>query len=235
MFKMKDIAGKRFGKLTAIKPVGKNKQGKYLWLCECECGREKVVCQSELASGNTISCGCVITNTSHSMSRTKLYKTWTQMKMRCYNQNHVSYYNYGGRGIKVCDEWSGEHSFPSFYNWAINAGYKDGLSLDRIDNGKDYSPENCRWVARPFQERNKRNTFYAEYNGSKIPIAELCAELSIPTQVVYHRIIRGWEFESAVTTPIKYRSKEQANAYNSSVSIQEMKKAIKKTMNVQKV
>ena len=230
-----DITGKKFGKLTAIQRAGRDKNGKYLWLCKCDCGGEKIVTSSDLVTGNTKSCGCLVTNKTHGGSYTALYKTWVQMKMRCYNPNHASYYNYGGRGIKVCDEWNGEHSFSVFCEWAIGAGYKEGLSLDRIDNEKDYYPENCRWVTRAFQERNKRNTFYAEYNGLQIPIAELCEELNIPSQTVYHRIIRGWKFESAVTTPIKYRSKEREKSFRSAVSVQEMEMAIKRVLNTQKI
>lgn len=223
MAKMKNITGKKFGKLTAVKVFGKSASGKYLWLCKCECGGEKIVSRSDLVTGNTISCGCVITNTSHGMSRTKLYKKWTDIKMRCYNPNNISFPNYGARGIKMCEEW--RNDFSAFLSWAIQNGYDDSaprgrFTIDRIDVDGDYCPENCRLVDIQFQERNKRNTYYAEYNGKKIPLAMACAELNLPIQVVYHRIIRGKTLEQAVTTPIKFRSDSRKEEFNSCVSLE---------------
>lgn len=226
MFKMNDITGKKFGKLTAIKPVGKTKRGGYSWLCKCDCGGEKVTSLLCLTNGNTTSCGCVITNTSHNMSRTRLYKIWTGMKMRCYTESHASYQNYGGRGIQVCDEW--KNSFQSFADWAFATGYNENLTIDRKDNDKDYYPENCRWVPLEFQERNKKNSFYAEYDGKKIPVAILCDELNLPVQVIYHRIIRGATFEEAVTKPIRYRSESRKQNFNECATHESVKEALSK-------
>lgn len=238
MPRINDITGKKFGKLTAIKRVGKSKRGRYLWLCKCECGGEKVVEHSDLVTGNTKTCGCVITNTSHGMSRSKLYKKWTDIKMRCYNPQNRNFKNYGERGIKMCEKW--KNDFSSFAIWAMQNGYDDSAprgkyTIDRIDVNGDYTPENCRLVNIQTQERNKRNTFYAEYHGFQIPIAELCAELNIPSQTVYNRIVRGWTFEMAVTTHIKYRSEQRKKYFMSDVSVQEMEAAIKRVLNTQNI
>ena len=93
-------------------------------------------------------------NSTHGMSRTRLYRLWSDMKTRCYNQNSITYHHYGGRGIKICDEW--RFNFLSYYNWAINNGYQKNLTIDRIDNFSDYSPLNCRWVSRSINSQNTR-------------------------------------------------------------------------------
>lgn len=224
MAKMKDITGNKFGKLTAIKPVGKNKRGRYLWLCKCDCGGEKIVAQDSLHIGNTKSCGCAVANTKHGHSHTRMYKLWTDMKQRCYNPNTISYSYCGGRGIQVCDDW--KNSFQSFADWAFSCGYGDNLTIDRIDNDKDYCPENCRWVTLQFQERNKRTTYFAEHHGEQIPVAILCEELNLPVQVIYHRVLRGSSLEEAVTKPINYRSKERIKKFNKCATKEEFENAL---------
>ena len=162
MSKINDLTNKKFGKLEVIKYYGSNKNGRALWLCKCECGNMKVVVGNSLLNKATISCGCYNKEqarerrTKHSMSYSKLYKVWGGMKTRCYNKNFVYYRNYGGRGIKICDEWL--TNFLLFYNWAINNGYEEGLTIDRINNDGDYEPSNCRWITRAEQNRNQRKT-----------------------------------------------------------------------------
>ena len=160
MGKINNLTGKRFGRLKVIKYYGSNKNGRALWLCQCDCGNTKVVLGNSLLSKLTFSCGCYNKEYSkelhskHNMSSSKLYKVWGGMKTRCYNKNFIYYCNYGGRGIKVCDEW--KNDFSKFYKWAINNGYKEGLTIDRINNDGNYEPNNCRWVTRAEQNRNKR-------------------------------------------------------------------------------
>lgn len=231
MPRINDLTGKKFGKLTAIKRVGKSKQGRYLWLCKCECGGEKVVVHSDLVTGNTKTCGCVITNTSHGMSRSKLYKKWTDIKMRCYNPKNKNFKNYGQRGIKMCEEW--KNDFSSFAIWAMQNGYDDSAprgkyTIDRIDVNGDYTPENCRLVDIQTQERNKRNTYYAKYNGKNIPVAALCAELNLQYQAVYLRIVRGEPIESAVTRPVKLRKASLDKGINPCVDMETAKEAFVK-------
>lgn len=151
LYNWNDLKGEKFGRLTAKEYLGDSK-----WLCKCECGKEIITKAEYLRSGHKKSCGCMEedkkTLQKHiSDKRAKrLYSIWEGMKNRCYIKSSSSYYLYGGKGIKVCDEWQ---NFNNFYEWAINNGYeeiegeiKDKLSIDRIDSSKDYCPENCRWI-----------------------------------------------------------------------------------------
>ena len=153
-----DITGQRFGRLIAIKST--RVQGKQTyWECMCDCGSVVEISLGNLRSGNTTSCGCALKdslikrNLTHNLSKTKLYYVHNTMRQRCGNPNNTSYPRYGGRGITVCEEWM---NFESFYNWAIESGYKEGLSIDRIDNDGNYEPSNCRWETPVNQARNRR-------------------------------------------------------------------------------
>ncbi len=150
MNKIRDITGRRFGSLVAIKRVGSDKRGHSLWVCECDCGRSIVNLSNRLLTGNTKTCGC---RNGHGMRYTRIYRTWINMKSRCYDPNQESYRYYGAKGIRVCDEW--KHDFTSFLKWASANGYSDNLTIDRKNPKLGYFPENCQWVT--MSENSKKS------------------------------------------------------------------------------
>lgn len=167
MPKLIDLTGQRFGRLVVIERVGSDKQKRATWLCRCDCGREHVVASSYLINGDIKSCGCtksellIRRNTRHNKVHTKIYIVWANMVQRCTYPKHQAYHRYGGRGIAVCDEW--RDSFQSFYDWAMAHGYdenapKGQCTIDRIDNDKGYSPDNCRWVDMKTQRHNRSDS-----------------------------------------------------------------------------
>lgn len=173
MAELIDMKGLKFGKLSVIERVGKDDGGQAKWLCRCDCGNETVVLGGNLRRGKTKSCGCwrrengtnhAMNMTKHGQYNTRLYRIWNTMKNRCQNPKVHNYFRYGGREIEVCLEWQ---EFIPFYEWAIVNGYREDLTLDRIDNFKGYSPENCRWVTMKEQQNNKRIHQIKRMEGAK--------------------------------------------------------------------
>jgi len=137
----------------------------------------------------------------HGMTHTRLFKTWIDMKQRCSNKNTTYYFNYGGRGISVCDEWS---EFLPFYKWAINNGYSDSLSIDRIDNDGNYGPSNCKFSTRIEQQNNTRHNVWCEYNGQIRNMKQWSKLSNIPYKTLADRLHRyGWTIEKALLTPVR--------------------------------
>lgn len=201
----KDLTGQKFNYLTVLEYAGR-KNSRTMWKCLCECGNITIVDGNSLKSGNTKACGCHQSdgwgiNKTHGMSKTRLYRIWMGIKNRCYRKSNKYYQNYGGRGIRICDEWL--DSFEHFRDWAFNNGYSDELTLDRIDNDGIYCPNNCRWVDRYEQMNNMRNNHNISFNGKTLTIAEWSREIGIPSQVLMNRINNyGWSEEEALTIPI---------------------------------
>ncbi len=172
MPKFIDMTGEKYGRLTVIEYIGKQKYRKSLWLCKCECGNYTNVVRSNLISGKIQSCGCIkrektgSLNKIHGMRHTRLYRIWLNMKTRCTNPNYKEFDRYMGRGIKICKEWADD--FMSFYKWAMSNGYADDLSIDRIDNDGDYEPLNCKWSTAKEQSQNR-----AKRRWHKRPIREV--------------------------------------------------------------
>lgn len=139
----------------------------------------------------------------HGLSNTRLHKIWHSMYCRCYYPTTNQYKNYGGRGIKVCEEWKHTQGFINFYNWAINNGYKENLTLDRIDNNKGYCPENCRWKTPKEQSNNRRNNVCYTFNGETKTSKQWCELYNVSQTTLLDRLKRGWTLEQALTISTK--------------------------------
>lgn len=199
----RNITGMRFGRLIAIKWVGKNKHNQSIWECKCDCGNIIDINSNSLISGNTKSCGClkkevarkllIDQTVTHGKSSHPLYERWCAMKRRCNNKNDLSH---GGRGIKVCNEWVND--FEEFYNWAINNGFDENLTLDRIDNDGNYEPNNCRWTTYETQANNCRSNKRIEYLGETHTLAEWSKLYNIDQNKVQRRLSVGWDISDAL-------------------------------------
>ncbi len=173
----KDLTGQKFGKLTVKKLLRIDKEHGAIWLCDCECGNTTEVPSRKLKSGNTKSCGCLrrTFKRTHGLSDTRLHRIWMGMRRRCYSTTTHNYQDYGGRGIKMCDEWLND--FKTFYDWAMANGYKEDLSLDRIDVDGNYEPNNCRWANDYVQTHNRRLDKLYTYNGKTMSVRDWCKEI----------------------------------------------------------
>lgn len=167
MSKIKE--GQKINMLTVVEKTNERKRGYIVWKCICECGNETKIISSNLQSGYTKSCGCLVSknsseaNTKHGKTHSTEYNTWNGMKGRCLNKNNKDFKNYGGRGIKICDSWL--NSFENFYK---DMGSKPSKlhSIDRIDNNGNYEPSNCRWATLSQQNISKRRKL--GYSGHKL-------------------------------------------------------------------
>lgn len=196
----------KYGRLTIIRPLDVADDKKRRFLCRCECGIQTVVLAENLLSGHTKSCGCLKreiigagAHTTHGLSKTRIYRIWKGMRKRCRNPNDSNYPKYGGRGIRVCPEWDSD--FLSFYFWAMESGYNDSLSIDRIDNNKGYSPDNCQWSNETKQANNRRSNRLATIDGETHSIIEWSKIYKISTVTIYKRIRQGMSETEAITTP----------------------------------
>ena len=201
MGKVKDITGQRFGKLTVIKYIGKDKNNTSLWLCKCDCGNFTKVLKTNLSNNHTKSCGCLrkenTLSAKHGKCHDNLYKIYYGIIKRCYNKNDQAFKNYGARGIVVCQEWLDD--FMNFYNWAIDNNYRDGLSIDRIDNDGNYGPSNCKWSTPKQQARNRRSNKNYTINGETHCLKEWCEILELKYETAHARINQlHWSIEKAL-------------------------------------
>ena len=199
-----DLKGVRFDHLVVKERAGADKRGHAMWLCQCDCGNTKTLPAHKLMAGEYKSCGCMHHKYGHGQSDTRLYHIWRTMKARCVDSNSHKYHAYGGRGIAICDEWL--NSFQSFYDWAMANGYREDLSIDRIDNDGNYEPSNCRWATSKEQANNTRANRNIEYNGESHTLAEWADIKGLTVSALHHRLSRGWSVTDALSTPMLNRT-----------------------------
>lgn len=177
-----DLRGQPFGKLIVIEEAGRDKNGKVLWRCRCECGNEVVVRTGDLLREHTLSCGCYKRDrlTTHGASYTRLYRIWEKIMVRVgrwQGANEKERRNYIARGIDICEEWL---DYSNFEKWALANGYREGLQIDRKDNSLGYCPENCHWVTTKQNVNNRRCTIRLSDGQA---LAEFCTEIGIDTRM----------------------------------------------------
>lgn len=211
--KRAELTGQRFGRFTVIGlgKVKKNCNGNnvYYWECKCDCGNTRYLLTNTLTSGISKSCGCLQRELqsqkkrTHGESKTLLFNKWRKMKDRCECPTHQAYKDYGGRGIKVCDEWQ---KFENFRDWAYGNGYQEKLTLDRIDVNGNYEPSNCRWTTWKAQANNRRSNHRVTAYGETHTIQEWSDITGIKHSTIWRRLCKpGWSAEDAVSKPLLRR------------------------------
>lgn len=208
-----DLTGKKIERLTIIKRIEGTTPIK--WLCRCDCGNYKEIWGYNLTRTHTTSCGCFNREQNqkrlrnkeknpfykHGKSGMRIHDIWRAIIDRCCNKKNKNYFNYGGRGITICEEW--KNDFLNFYNWAIVNGYRDDLTIDRINVNGNYEPDNCRWADTDTQANNKRTNCYIEYEGETNTISEWAKKYNMKYGTLRTRLkVYKWSVEKALTTPV---------------------------------
>lgn len=220
----RDLTGMRFGRLTVLRE-SEIESRKIYWECVCDCGNNAVILGDSLKQGHARSCGCLAeeikknkskevekttssvtrkprANKTHGLSKNRIYREYQSMIQRCSPKYHCrnSYYD---KGIGVCEEWTGKGGFENFCDWSMSNGYAENLSLDRKDNSKGYSPDNCRWTTMKIQQNNKDNNVYIEYLGETKTMRQWCDYLGLNYGMVKARRRYGWEVPKLFEPPHK--------------------------------
>ena len=193
-------AGTAFGNL-AVTRQGPTIKGRVHWHCLCNCGNEVLVNGASLRLGKSKSCGCITrTHGGASGRRRPEYRAWCSLRARCYHPSNKNFANYGGRGIKVCERWR-----ESYVNFLEDMGRKpsSGHSLDRIDNSKGYSPENCRWATSSEQGNNRRTNCVLTFSGRTQSATQWAREYELQATCLFNRLALGWTVERAITQPVR--------------------------------
>ncbi len=193
---MNDLTGRKFSRWLVVSH-SEYRRPHQLWLCRCECGVEKIIQANSLLIGTTKSCGCLRREVNQTLHRTHgscgspLYKAWAAMRARCNNVNGAQYKNYGGRGITVCDRWN---DFAKFQldmapTWSV------GMTVERIDVNKGYSPQNCKWIPAHEQSNNRRDTVYVETLEGRMTIRDAARRAGVSRGAMAGRIANQWPIE----------------------------------------
>ena len=201
--------------LTVIKQVKNESKTDFhkKFLVRCLCGLEYVVNSQQLKKSkcckfcswkNVQKRGWAARKKENSIYKTDIYHVWQSMKSRCYNKNNCAYERYGGRGIKICEEWLDPFIF---YTWAINNNYTHGKQIDRMDNNGDYEPNNCRWATPKEQSNNRRSNRYIFWRGKTKTMAEWAVYLGISYHALRSRVYKGWTITRAFSTKFRQVSK----------------------------
>ena len=226
----KELIGKQFGEWTVLAFNGCDGKNT-TYLCRCSCGTERHLRKNVLIHGLSKSCGCkrgehisvatkgkpkayAVERDTYGEGKTRLHIIWDGMKKRCNCLTDKHYKWYGARGIKVCEEWS--NSFQAFKSWALNYGYMDDLSIDRIDNDGNYEPSKCRWVTHQQQMCNTRRNRMITYNGETKCVSEWGKVLGMSPDTIYERLKHGWSIEKTLTTPVKKSCRKVKKSQNES-------------------
>ncbi len=187
-----DLTGQRFSRLIAM-AYAHTLKGRAYWVCRCDCGGSHTVAAIHLKNGLIQSCGCLkrertqARSLKHGQAHTSTYGAWCSMKARCQQPQHKNYAAYGGRGITVCERWS--QSFQAFLD---DMGTRPaGYTLDRRDNDKGYSPENCRWATRLEQTSNRRNTRFVILTGKRMPVSEAARITGLHAEAIWLKFTKG--------------------------------------------
>ncbi len=193
----KDLTGQKFNRLTVIELIGTNEKHHCIWKCLCDCGNVTQVETAKLKNGDVKSCGCLLIEkiSTHGMCHSRPYSIWHNMISRCTNVSNKRYEDYGGRGIKVCGKWL---NFEGFWE-DMGQTYKKGLTIDRIDNDKDYSKNNCKWSTPKEQSNNRRNNYLVTFNGETQTLKQWAERLNINYSTLRKRLIRGWSILRALS------------------------------------
>jgi hypothetical protein len=207
-----DLTGRKFNRLFVEGFIGRHSirggKRRTYWRCICDCGNVIKADSSSIKNGQTKSCGCYNLertgniNRSHSLTKTPEYMAWINIKTRCHNIKNKNYPRYGGRGITVCDRWK-----DSFENFFVDMGKRPSTkhSIERRDNSKGYSPDNCSWETQKIQNNNKRNVRKITFNGQSLTASGWAEVFGISRKNILNRISIGWCVYCAFTVTVKNR------------------------------
>jgi hypothetical protein len=200
-----ELSGRRFGKLTVLKEVGRAKNRSVTWRCQCDCGKKIITTSGYLLRGETKSCGCLKRDvlckrsTTHGQSKTREYKVWAGMINRCKNPSHIGFANYGGRGISVCERWK------KFENFLFDMGEPPSPrhTIERKLNSGNYEPENCEWRTRNDQARNTRQNRLLTFRGKTQCLTDWAREIGMPIGTLFYRLNKGFSVPDALMMPLQ--------------------------------